>query len=265
MSFLIKCILIFTLTITSVFSNSFNDKYKNILNIILDETEKIETKQTEYEYSSLYDYEKIKVPLKLKKYFNDENCSKVLNKYYYVNCYNYDYKASTAVYYKINKEIMNSGNILQRPSTFSTDVELPKNERVFHKDYTKNIYDMDRGHIISNDTMNHNEKAQLSTFIMSNVVPMLDVVNRGKNSWLGLEILERKMTNKYGELEVLNLIYYSENPNYINNKIAIPESFGKILFNEDKNYKQCFLVKNSKPTNKTIEELEVDCKKLNWN
>ncbi len=73
------------------------------------------------------------------------------------------------------------------------------------------------------------------------------------------------MTNKYGELEVLNLIYYSENPNYINNKIAIPESFGKILFNEDKNYKQCFLVKNSKPTNQTIEELEVDCKKLNWN
>lgn len=30
---------------------------------------KSETKQTEYEYSSLYDYEKIKVPLKLKKIF----------------------------------------------------------------------------------------------------------------------------------------------------------------------------------------------------
>lgn len=268
MDSLSKILLTSVLTLSFVNAMDWTGTTMKILDSVIKESSKEQhqkqSKQTDYSYSSINDYEKIKLPLSMKKYINDEVCSKVMNKHYYINCYNYDYLGSTAVYYKLDKQIMNSGNIIERPSTFDTDKELPVKYRTYQKDYTNNIYDMDRGHVISNDSMNHNEIAQKSTFIMSNVVPMLDVVNRGDNSWKGIEMFEREMTQKYSVLEVLNIVYYSDKPEYMKNKIAIPEAFGKILFNKDKNYKKCFYVKNEKPRNRKIEDLEVDCKKLNW-
>jgi endonuclease G, mitochondrial len=219
--------------------------------------------ETSYNENSI-DYKNITVPLYMKQYFNNNECSQVLNKHYYVNCYDYNNKGSKYVYFKLNKEIMNSGNIKERPQFF-TDLDIPLKYRTEFKDYTKNMYNMDRGHILSNDSMNHNYKSQESTFVMSNVVPMLDSVNRGKKSWLGIEKYERYVTNKLGEVEVLNIIYYQNNSQKLGrNEISIPKAFGKILFNKEQNYKKCFYVENKEPTNNKLEELEVECMKLGW-
>lgn len=219
--------------------------------------------QLKYQNNSEIDYSKINLPLKLKKYFNKSECSQVLDKYYYINCYDYNIKGSKYIYTKLNKKIMDSGNIKERPQ-FYPDEEIPAKYRTYPNDYTRNKDFQDRGHIVSNDSMNHNIKAQNSTFVMSNVVPMLDKVNRGKNSWLGIERYERYVVQKLDEVEVLNIIFYQPNSDRLKNNIAVPSGFGKILFNESKNFEKCFYVPNTNPQNNDIKDLEIDCKKLNW-
>lgn len=215
--------------------------------------------------ASAIDYDRITIEDNvLKSIFNEERCDKVLNQHYYINCYDNTKKSSTHLYYKLNKEIMNSGNIKERPR-FKEDNKVQRKYRITHSDYTNNGRSMDRGHILSNDSMNHNEKAQNSTFLMSNVVPMLDKVNQGRNSWLGIEMHERAMTNKHGTLEVLNYIIYTKKSEKMGkgpNKVLIPEAFVKKMWNKDRNYKECFFVKNKTPDNSKISELRVDCSSL---
>jgi len=246
-------------------TDSFNALIEKTITILNDMDEKNGATSVPLENSNSFldDYKKITVPLELKKFFNDKECSQVLNKHYYVNCYDYDLKGSKYLYYKIEKDKVNV-NTKERLQ-FYDDMELPKKSRTTYSDYTKNQYNMDRGHLASDANFDHNYKALESTYAMSNVVPMLDTVNRGKHSWLGLENYERFVANSLGDVEVLNIIVYSKNPRKLGrNGVSIPDGFGKIIFNNSKDFKRCFYVENREPSNFKLEELEIDCVKLGW-
>ena len=78
---------------------------------------------------------------------------------------------------------------------------------------------------------------------MANIIPQAPIVNR--RTWIKAEKLERKVAVGLGMVNVLNGIVYSSNPPRIGrNKIAIPDGFWKMIYNDEKNYKKCFYYKN---------------------
>lgn len=50
------------------------------------------------------DYTQYKPSEDFAKYFTKQNCSQVLDKFYYLNCYDYNYKGTKAVAYKLEAE-----------------------------------------------------------------------------------------------------------------------------------------------------------------
>lgn len=84
-------------------------------------------------------------------------------------------------------------------------------------DYTNTGYD--RGHLVPNADYG------LSTYIISNAVPMVPNLNRG--SW---KKSERHIRNKYTGKLIYKGCKYSEN-NIVNNKLYIPEGCYYIVFN----------------------------------
>ncbi len=50
------------------------------------------------------DYTQYKPSEDFAKYFTKQNCSQVLDKFYYINCYDYNYKGTKAVAYKLEAD-----------------------------------------------------------------------------------------------------------------------------------------------------------------
>ncbi|MCR6576452.1 DNA/RNA non-specific endonuclease [Campylobacter insulaenigrae] len=166
-----------------------------------------------------------------------QNCSLLMNKYYYINCYDYDYKGTKAIAYRLTAEILNRQHIKKRPK-FTEDTNIPKKYRTYWEDYIKSGYT--RGHVVPNQSMNTTPQAQFSTFLMSNITPQKKDINN--EIWNEIEKRERYLAKKNKELEVLNLIFYEKNPQRIKNNIAIPSFYVKIL--KAKTYIECYKVPN---------------------
>jgi len=48
-----------------------------------------------------------------------------------------------------------------------------------------------------------------------------------------------------GSVDVLNGVIYSSNPKRIGkNRVAVPDAFWKMIYNDSKNYKKCFYYEN---------------------
>ncbi|MBZ8002742.1 DNA/RNA non-specific endonuclease [Campylobacter canadensis] len=131
------------------------------------------------------------VPQEFKKFF--KSCDKILHKNFYINCYNYKYKGTTAVIYNVFNDSINSEISSKRPK-FLEDYELPKKQRVYYSDYTNSGFD--RGHIANNHSFSFSPKAQLYTFYLSNIVPQLPEINR--KVWLKVERRERQLASYSG-------------------------------------------------------------------
>lgn len=188
------------------------------------------------------------------KFFN--NCSVVLDKFYYKNCYDYSKKSSLAVAYKLDKDILENGHIKNRPK-FEPDYKLAKKYRTEWKDYLHSGYD--RGHILSNQSMNATTDAQRSTFLMSNIAPQTPELNR--NVWLKAEKRERQIALKMGWTEVINILEFDEsNKKYIKNGIRVPSHFVKIILSN--NFQECFRMPNIEVfKNDKLKTYSVDCSK----
>ncbi|HEA8109286.1 DNA/RNA non-specific endonuclease [Campylobacter lari] len=202
---------------------------------------------------SSFAYTQYELDPSFKKYF--QNCSLLMDKYYYINCYDYNYKGTKAIAYKLEARILNQKHIKKRPK-FKDDTNIPKKYRTYWEDYIKSGYT--RGHVVPNQSMNTTPQAQLSTFLMSNITPQKKDINA--KIWNEIEQRERYLAKKYKELEVLNLILYDDKPKRIKNNIAIPSFYVKIL--KAKNYSECYKV----PNNDNFAEFDKnyfkeDCKK----
>ncbi|WP_343286799.1 DNA/RNA non-specific endonuclease [Helicobacter sp. 12S02232-10] len=192
------------------------------------------------------------------KYFTKENCSLVMDKYYYINCYSYDYKGTKAVAYKIESKILNMGTAGKRPA-FKSDPQIPQAYRTKTQDYTRSGYD--RGHTLSNQSMNATLQAQASTFLMSNITPQNPQINQ--RVWRKAEDRERFLAKQKGSAEVLNIVFYAKDKSkiqYIKNGIAIPELYVKVI--EAGDVKECYEYPNHKVEDERLESYRADCERF---
>ncbi len=186
---------------------------------------------------ALADYTQYKPSEDFAKYFTKQSCSQVLDKFYYLNCYDCNLK----------------GEQIKKRPRFEDDTNIPKKYRTTWSDYRNSGYD--RGHTLSNASMRKTTQAQRSTFLMSNITPQNPQINQ--RVWNKIEKRERQVALKLGSLEVLNLVNYDNNPQRIRNQIAIPSSYIKILKGE--NFKECYQVPNHEVENENIRSYQVKC------
>jgi len=197
----------------------------------------------------------------LNNYINDANCDQIIDKQVFTICYNYKMKGAKYVSYTLDGNKVNVINIKKRNS-FYTEKNLPKKYRSHNKDYTHSGYD--RGHLANDASFDYSKKVVRKTYSMANIIPQAPQVNR--KTWIKAEKLERRVASKLGEVSVINGVVYSSDPKKIGkNRIAIPDGFWKMIYNDDKDYKKCFYYKNGLYTIVQGDKLKshlVDCETL---
>jgi len=169
-------------------------------------------------------------------FINKKNCDQIIDKQVFTICYDYNMKGAKYVAYTLDGDKVNEVNIKKRPS-FYTEKNLKKKYRATNKDYKGSGYD--KGHLASHDSFNDNKKTLAKTYTLANIVPQAPRVNR--YTWFKAEKLERKVATGLKEVSVINGVIYSSNPKRIGkNKIAVPDAYWKMIYNDSKNYKKCF-------------------------
>ena len=108
----------------------------------------------------------------------------------------------------------------------------------------------DRGHLMPAEDCTFSKKAMSESFYFSNITPQISSFNRG--IWLRLENQVRNWSVEKDSLIIITgSIIDQENPPTIgNNRVAIPNYFYKIIF-DNKNSVIAFLIPHQK-TNKSI-------------
>lgn len=238
---------------------------KEVLNLSLEIMEKYNEKDSITKDIKIIkeenDYQQIKSNSFVDKFISNKQCSQILNKFYYLNCYDYNLKSSKFVYYKIEKDKLKTN--IEEKLQFYPDIDLTKKQSSEVSDYVKNKYHMNQINIVPHEVFSHNIKALKSTYLNSNSIPLFNMLKNDKNSWLGLINYEKQLVNDLDEVNVLVGIEYSKNPRVIGkNKISIPDGFWKIIFNDKKNFKRCFYIENKEQENQKIDKYEIDCKKI---
>jgi len=194
-------------------------------------------------------------------YINDDNCDQIINKSVFTVCYNYEMKGAKYVSYKLDGKLVNAVNIKKRKS-FYTEKNLEKEYRSYNKDYTHTGWD--RGHLASDASFDYDKKVLRKVYTMANIIPQAPKVNR--YTWIKAEKLERLVAVKLGSLNVINGVIYDSNPVRIGkHNIAVPKSFWKMIFNDEKNYKKCFLYENDRTIDTKKDKLKnhlIECSLL---
>ena len=176
----------------------------------------------------------------LNDYINKANCDQIIDKQVFTICYDYEMKGAKYVAYTLDGSKVNAINIKKRNS-FYTEKNLPNQYRSHNKDYTHSGYD--RGHLANDASFDYDKKVVAKTYTMANIIPQVPNVNR--KTWIKAEELERKVAVGLGMVNVLNGVVYSSNPPRIGkNKIAVPDGFWKMIYNDKENYKKCFYYEN---------------------
>jgi len=197
----------------------------------------------------------------LTDYINKNNCDQIIDKQVFTICYDYKMKGAKYVAYTLDGNKVNAVNIKKR-SSFYTEKNLKKKYRSHTKDYTHTGYD--RGHLANDASFDYSKKTVRKTYTMANIIPQAPKVNR--KTWIKAEKLERKVAVKLGSASVINGVIYSSNPKRIGkNKIAVPDAFWKMIYNDSKNYKKCFYYENdlnAKAKGDKLKSHLVDCATL---
>ena len=101
-------------------------------------------------------------------------------------------------------------------------------------------------------------------YSLVNIIPQDPNVNR--YFWIKAEYQERLVAASLGELSVINGVVFDENPNYIGeNRIAVSKAFWKILYNDEKEFRQCYYYDNFvlfDADEDTLAKHRVDCNRL---
>ena len=126
-------------------------------------------------------------------------------------------------------DLKDSDGTGDRPDHF--DVDSRTIAKVRSDEYTGSGYD--RGHLAPNFGIArcYGRKAQVGTFLMSNIVPQKHEMNAGL--WRFLE--ERAAVNypgRFGEIWVLTGPIYGSNPKRIGKGVPVPEACFKIMIDE---------------------------------
>jgi endonuclease G len=195
------------------------------------------------------------------QFINEDNCNQILDKEYFQVCYDQNLKTAKAVTYTLYGDLVNETNIEKRPS-FKIDREVEKEYRASTKDYTKSGYD--RGHLANDAAFDWSQESLNATYKLTNIIPQVRKVNR--YTWIKAERYARFIATQLGEVQIINLVTYPKKPTRIGkNKIAVPNGFYKLLYNNDQNYSKCLYYKNDNNINTKEDRLrqhEVECSSI---
>jgi endonuclease G len=204
--------------------------------------------------------------INLDNFINDVLCDQVIEKEFSTGgllsiCYDYGYKSAKYVGYTLDGTLINSVNLEDRPR-FYTEREIPKEYQILYSDYTRSGYD--RGHLAPDADFDYIEEDLKVIYSLANIIPQDPNVNR--YFWTKAEYQERLVAASLGELSVINGVVFDEKPTYIGtNQIAVSKAFWKILYNDEKEFRQCYYYDNFVLGDADLDTLakhKVDCDTL---
>ncbi len=190
-------------------------------------------------------------------FINLNTCDQIIDKQVFKICYSYKYKGALAVWYELDGNLINKNNIKNRPDFYS-EKNIPIQYRAKSQDYINSGFD--RGHLAPDANFDYDLKTQVKTYSMANIVPQYPTLNR--KAWIKAEKYERLIASKLKNITVINLIDYSKSTQQIgNNKLSVPNTFYKIIFNDEKNFKKCFKYENIEinPETDELKNHQITC------
>ncbi len=93
---------------------------------------------------------------------------------------------------------------------------------------------------------------------MSNITPQNAQINN--KIWNEIEQRERNLALEFQSIEVLNLVLYDKEPQYIKNRIAIPSFYVKII--KTPKFKECYQAPNHEVNDENIKQYQINCDKF---
>ena len=176
----------------------------------------------------------------IEQFINQRECDQTIDKEFYTICYDYELKAGRAVGYRLFGDLVNANNIQKRPS-FKIERSLERPYRSSNTDYTRSGYD--RGHLAADAAFDWSEESLEAAYSLANIIPQARKVNR--YTWIKAERYARYVAVQLGEVDVINVIKYSDDPQRIGkNGIAVAEGFYKVLYNKAEDFTRCLYYKN---------------------
>ncbi len=200
--------------------------------------------------------------LDVQTFINNTNCDQIIVKSVYKICYNYKLKGAKFVAYTLDGNKVDSSLHIKKRPQFYVENQIPVKYRSYPTDYTHSGYD--RGHLANHADFDYSASAVYQTYSMANIIPQDPKVNR--DTWVKAEKYERAVAKSIRTISVINGVDYTQTPKRIGkHQIAVPESFWKIIYNNDKKFMRCFKYTNSQPTDTTKDTLkshQIDCNSL---
>lgn len=190
-------------------------------------------------------------------FINLKNCDQIIDKEVFKICYSYKHKGALAVWYELDENLVNKNNIKERPEFYS-EKNIPIQYRTKSQDYINSGFD--RGHLAPDANFDYDIKAQAKTYTMASIVPQCPTLNR--KTWIKAEKYERFVASKLKAVTIINLVDYSKSTTQIGkNNLSVPNTFYKIIFNNDKNFKKCFKYENIEinPQTDKLKDHQIDC------
>lgn len=190
-------------------------------------------------------------------FINLNTCDQIIDKQVFKICYSYKYKGALAVWYELDGNLINKNNIKNRPDFYS-EKNIPIQYRAKSQDYINSGFY--RGHLAPDANFDYDLKTQVKTYSMANIVPQYPTLNR--KAWIKAEKYERLIASKLKTITVINLVDYSKSTQQIgNNKLSVPNTFYKIIFNDEKNFKKCFKYENIEinPETDELKNHQITC------
>jgi len=195
-------------------------------------------------------------------FINKNNCDQILDKGYYQICYNYSAKGARFVGYVLDGSKVNAKGIKKRPK-FYPDTAIPAQYRTNSRDYTRNEFHADRGHLAPDASFDYSAKSLHAVYSMANIIPQYAGINR--KTWVRAERYERLVAVKLGHVTVINGVVYGPRPQRMKKSgIAYPVAYWKMLY-DNKTFKRCFYYKNdshARIRGDTLRDHLVDCSTL---
>lgn len=186
-----------------------------------------------------------------------KTCDQIIDKQVFKICYSYKHKGALAVWYELDGDLVNKNNIVERP-VFYSEKNIPIQYRTKSQDYLNSGFN--RGHLAPDANFDYELKAQTKTYTMANIVPQYPNLNR--KAWIKAEKYERLIASKLKTTTVINLVDYSKSTTQIGkNNLSVPNTFYKIIFNNDKNFKKCFKYENIEinPQTDKLKDHQITC------
>lgn len=179
----------------------------------------------------------------LHDYINSTNCNQLIKHNNYRACYDYSLKNIKYFAYTLNAKKLAKNNQATKSTTqYYADSSIPEKFRSYPEDYATTMYHF--------GTMLNSQDLSVKTnrYAMTTIVPIES--SGTQQIWNQFESYEVSLAKQYGQVNVLDIITYSDKPLRIgSHQIAVPNNIIKVFYNNKKHFKQCFSIHNESTTN----------------